>query len=135
MIIVDGEGATKAVTIRVTGAREKKGALDAARTIANSPLVKTAFFGQDPNWGRIMAALGHSDCFFHPDRVSISFDDVLIVEKGTGLGVEAERKSAQIMQQDSFVLKIDLHDGGESGEVQSCDLSKEYIEINADYRS
>jgi glutamate N-acetyltransferase/amino-acid N-acetyltransferase len=123
------------VTIRVTGAREKKEALDAARTIANSPLVKTAFFGQDPNWGRIMAALGRSDCFFHSDRVSISFDDVLMVEKGTGLGAEAERKSAQIMQQDSFVLKIDLHDGGESGEVQTCDFSKEYIEINADYRS
>jgi glutamate N-acetyltransferase/amino-acid N-acetyltransferase len=134
-IVADGEGATKAVTIRVEGARDKDGALAAARTIANSPLVKTAFFGQDPNWGRIMAALGRSDCFFHPDRVSIAFDDVSIVEEGTGLGPEAERKSAQVMQQESFILTIDLHDGSESGEIQTCDFSKEYIEINADYRS
>ncbi|RUM35644.1 MAG: ornithine acetyltransferase [Desulfobulbus sp.] len=135
MIVADGEGATKMVTIRVEGAREQEAALDAARTIANSPLVKTAFFGQDPNWGRIMAALGRSNCFFHPDRVSISFDDVMMVENGLGLGVEAERKAAMVMQQKAFTVHVQLNDGVECGEILTCDLSNEYIAINADYRS
>ncbi len=135
MIVVDGEGATKAVTIRVTGAREKEGALDAARTIANSPLVKTAFFGEDPNWGRIMAALGRSDCFFHPDRVSIAFDEVVMAEQGMGTSAEAEEKAARVMQKDAFTLTVHLHEGKESAEIHTCDFSKEYITINADYRS
>ncbi|HEB70144.1 MAG TPA: bifunctional glutamate N-acetyltransferase/amino-acid acetyltransferase ArgJ [Desulfobulbus sp.] len=135
MIVVDGEGATKAVTIRVTGAGEKGGALNAARTIANSPLVKTAFFGEDPNWGRIMAALGRSDCFFRPDRVSIAFDDVVMAEQGMGAGAEAEREAARVMRRDAFTLTIDLNEGAESAEVLTCDFSKEYITINADYRS
>ncbi len=135
MIVVDGEGATKVVTIRVVGAREEEGALDAARTIANSPLVKTAFFGEDPNWGRIMAALGRSDCFFHPDRVSIAFDEVVMAEQGMGAGPEAEREAARVMRKDAFTLTVHLNDGTESAEVQTCDFSKEYITINADYRS
>ena len=135
MIVVDGEGATKAVTIRVIGAREKEGALDAARTIANSPLVKTAFFGEDPNWGRIMAALGRSGCFFHPDRVSIAFDEVVMAEQGMGAGPEAEQEAARVMRKDTFTLTVHLNDGMESAEVQTCDFSKEYITINADYRS
>ena len=135
MIVVDGEGATKAVTVRVTGAREKEDALDAARTIANSPLVKTAFFGEDPNWGRIMAALGRSDCFFHPDRVSIAFDEVIMAEQGMGAGPEAERKAARVMRKDTFTLTVHLNDGTESAEIQTCDFSKEYVAINADYRS
>ncbi len=135
MIVVDGEGATKAVTIRVTGAGEEESALNAARTIANSPLVKTAFFGEDPNWGRIMAALGRSDCCFHPDRVSIAFDEVVVAEQGMGTGAEAEREAARVMRRDAFTLTVHLHDGTESAEVQTCDFSKEYIAINADYRS
>ncbi len=135
MIVADGEGATKLVTIRVEGAREKEAALDAARTIANSPLVKTAFFGQDPNWGRIMAALGRSGCFFHPDRVSISFDDVMMVENGLGLGPEAEHNAARVMKQKSFIVHVQLNDGVECGEILTCDLSSEYVAINADYRS
>lgn len=135
MIITDGEGATKTVTVRVVGAREKEGAVDAARTIANSPLVKTAFFGEDPNWGRIMAALGRSDCFFRPDRVSIAFDEVIMAEHGMGAGMEAEKKSALVMQKDAFTLTVHLHDGAESAEIQTCDFSREYVSINADYRS
>ena len=135
MIVADGEGATKMVTIRVEGAREQEAALDAARTIANSPLVKTAFFGRDPNWGRIMAALGRSNCFFHPDRVCISFDDVMMVENGLGLGPDAERKAAQVMRQETFTVHVQLNDGVECGEILTCDLSSEYIAINADYRS
>lgn len=135
MIVVDGEGATKCVTVRVAGAREKEDAIDAARTIANSPLVKTAFFGEDPNWGRIMAALGRSACFFNPDRVSIAFDEVLMAEQGMGTGPEAERKAALVMQQDAFTLTVHLHEGTESAEIQTCDFSTEYVTINADYRS
>ncbi len=135
MIVADGEGATKMVTIRVEGACEQEAALDAARTIANSPLVKTAFFGRDPNWGRIMAALGRSNCFFHPDRVCIFFDDVMIVENGLGLGPDAERKAAQVMRQETFTVHVQLNDGVECGEILTCDLSSEYIAINADYRS
>lgn len=135
MIVSDGEGATKMVTVRVVGAREKDGAVDAARTIANSPLVKTAFFGEDPNWGRIMAALGRSSCFFHPDRVSIAFDEVIMAAKGMGTGIKAEKKAALVMHKDSFTLTVDLHDGSESAEIQTCDFSKEYVSINADYRS
>ncbi len=135
MIVRDGEGATKTVTVRVVGARDKKGAVDAARTIANSPLVKTAFYGEDPNWGRIMAALGRSDCFFHPDRVSIAFDEVLMAENGMGAGPTAEQRCAQVMQKDAFTLTVHLNDGAESAEIMTCDFSKEYIQINADYRS
>ena len=135
MIVADGEGATRMVTIRVEGAREQEAALDAARTIANSPLVKTAFFGRDPNWGRIMAALGRSDCFFHPDRVCISFDDVMMVENGLGLGPDAERKAAMVMEQKTFTVHVQLNDGVECGEILTCDLSNEYVAINADYRS
>jgi len=135
MIVRDGEGATKQVTIRVVGARERQDAMAAARTIANSPLVKTAFFGEDPNWGRIMAALGRSDCFFHPERVSIAFDEVVMAEQGLGTGEGAERKAALVMQKEAFTVTVDLHDGKESAQVQTCDFSKEYVAINADYRS
>ena len=135
MVVADGEGATKLVTIRVEGAREETEAVDAARTIANSPLVKTAFFGEDPNWGRIMAALGRSECRFQEERVAIFFDDIMMVDKGMGLGIEAEKMAAKVMKKDKFMLKIHLNDGAESAEIMTCDFSKEYISINADYRS
>jgi len=135
MIVADGEGATKAITIRIEGAREETEALDAARTIANSPLVKTAFFGEDPNWGRIMAALGRSACRFQEDRVSVFFDDALMVDKGLGIGVEAEKLAAEVMKKDKFMVRIQLNDGVESAEIMTCDFSREYIDINADYRS
>ena len=135
MIVEDGEGATKLVTIRVEGAREQEQALDAARTIANSPLVKTAFFGEDPNWGRIIAALGRSACTFRQERVNIRFDDVLMVENGCGLGAAAEKAAADVMRQKRFTVVVQLNDGTESGSIMTCDLSNEYIAINADYRS
>ncbi|NOQ47448.1 MAG: bifunctional glutamate N-acetyltransferase/amino-acid acetyltransferase ArgJ [Desulfobulbaceae bacterium] len=134
-IVADGEGATKLVTVKVTGARDEIGAVNAARTIANSPLVKTAFFGEDANWGRIIAALGRSDCFFNPDRVAISFNDILMVENGIGLGGEAERAATRALQLKEFTVTIDLNDGNESAEVYTCDLSLDYVKINADYRS
>lgn len=134
-IVADGEGATKVVTIRVEGAREEREAVAAAKTIANSPLVKTAFFGEDPNWGRIMAALGRSECRFQEEKIAIFFDDILMVEKGMGLGIEVEKMAAQVMKKDKFMIRIQLNDGAESAEVMTCDFSDEYISINADYRS
>ena len=134
-IVADGEGATKVVTLTVKGAREKQEAMNAAKTIANSALVKTAFFGEDANWGRIVAALGRSECRFRPDKVTISFDDVIMVDKGLGLGAKAEQKASEVLKKKEFAVTIDLHDGTESATVFTCDFSYDYVKINADYRS
>ncbi|MCI5161467.1 MAG: bifunctional glutamate N-acetyltransferase/amino-acid acetyltransferase ArgJ [Candidatus Electrothrix sp. AX5] len=134
-IVSDGEGTTKGVTVRVIGARNKEEAMNGARTIANSALVKTAFFGEDANWGRIIAALGRSGCHFQPDQVSIAFDDAVMVENGLGLGKEAEEKASQVLQQKEFTVTVDLRDGNESVEVFTTDLTCDYVNINADYRS
>lgn len=135
-IVEDGEGATKLVTIKVIHARDADGAMDAAQTIANSALVKTAFFGEDPNWGRIIAALGRSGCRFPTERVELFFDDVRIMENGMGLGGEDTEKAAQeVFKKDTFTVTVDLHDGGASAEVYTCDFSYDYVKINADYRS
>jgi glutamate N-acetyltransferase/amino-acid N-acetyltransferase len=134
-IVADGEGATKVVTIRVTGARQQEGAMTAAQTIANSALVKTAFFGEDANWGRIIAALGRSGCQFQADRVSIAFDDVTMVENGISLGKEVELQAAEVLRKKKFTVTVNLRDGSESAEVFTCDLSCDYVKINADYRT
>lgn len=134
-IIKDGEGATKLITVRVTGARTSECAVKAAQTIANSALVKTAFFGEDANWGRIIAALGRSGCRFKPDRVCISFDQVIMVKDGIGQGDKAEAEASQVMQKEEFAVNVELHDGMETSEVLTCDLSYDYVKINADYRS
>lgn len=134
-IVADGEGATKMVTIRVTGARTDQEALDAARTIANSPLVKTAFFGEDANWGRIIAALGRSQCHFDQHRVAISFDAVRLVENGLYTGAEAEAAATAVLKQRQFTVTIDLSEGEGEAEMYTCDFSYDYVKINADYRS
>jgi len=134
-IVADGEGATKLVTIRVTGARDEQEALNAARTIANSALVKTAFFGEDANWGRIIAALGRSACNFAQERVSISFDAVLLVANGLALGSEREAAATEVLQQKQFTVTVDLNEGNAEAEVYTCDFSYDYVKINADYRS
>ncbi|MBM9535487.1 bifunctional glutamate N-acetyltransferase/amino-acid acetyltransferase ArgJ [Desulfobulbus alkaliphilus] len=135
MIVADGEGATKMVTIRVTGAENEQQAVAAARTIANSALVKTAFFGEDANWGRIIAALGRSKCAFDPDRVAISFDSVLLVANGQAVGGDAEAAATAVMQQQQFTVTVQLQRGRAEAEVYTCDLSFDYVKINADYRS
>jgi len=134
-IIADGEGATKTVTIRVMHAATEKEAEQAARTIANSPLVKTAFFGEDANWGRIIAALGRSGVPFEEDRVDIAFDGVLLVKNGLGLGAAAEASATEVLKQKTFTVTVDLKTGQAAGEIYTCDLSIEYVKINADYRS
>ena len=134
-IVADGEGATKMVTIKVIHAVNEEEAEDAARTIANSPLVKTAFFGEDVNWGRIIAALGRSGAVFEQDRVDISFDDVLLVQDGLAQGTAAEKEATAVLQRRQFTVSVDLKAGEAFAEIYTCDLSLDYIKINADYRS
>ena len=135
MITRDGEGATKLVDVVVNNALSAEDALKAARTVANSSLVKTAFYGQDPNWGRIMAALGRADIEMDETHVDIWINDVQIVSGGLGKGVEAEKQAAQIMTQQEFILSIDLNQGSCRDHIITSDLTHEYININADYRT
>lgn len=134
-IVADGEGATKLVTIRITGARDDFEAMSAAQTIANSALVKTAFFGEDANWGRIIAALGRSECTFDPEKVAISFDQVLLVDNGQVLGDAEEAKATEVLRQRQFTVTVQLQEGHGEAEVYTCDFSYDYVKINADYRS
>ncbi len=134
-IVMDGEGATKCITIRVCGAKEDQDAEIIARTVANSSLVKTAFFGEDANWGRIIAAAGRSGVRFNPDKVDIAFGDVVIVRNGKTLGPEAEEAATRIIRERKFAVCIDLKDGAGCEEVHTCDFSIDYVKINADYRS
>ncbi len=134
-IVSDGEGATKTITIRVSGAKENAEAEKIARTIANSNLVKTAFFGEDANWGRIFAAMGRSGVRFSPDHVDLSFGDVLLVKNGLSLGAEAETAATQVLKDKNITVSIDLKDGPGCEEFYTCDFSIDYVKINADYRS
>ncbi len=133
MIATDGEGATKLVRLQVTGAVDDAQAKAAAMTVANSPLVKTAWFGQDANWGRIMGALGRSGASFDPYRVDILVDDAPLVKGGMDAGEEAS--AAKIMKNREFTVRVDLGAGQGRAEVLTCDLSIDYVKINADYRS
>ena len=134
-IIRDGEGATKLVEIRVTGAKTNADAAKVAFSIANSPLVKTAISGEDPNWGRIVAAIGKSGATADRDRLSIRFGDILVAEKGWRNPKYQEKDGAAYMLQDELVIAVDLGIGRTKRSVWTCDLTNRYIEINADYRS
>lgn len=134
-IVMDGEGATKCITIRVCGAKEDKDAEIIARTVANSSLVKTAFFGEDANWGRIIAAAGRAGVRFNPDKIDIAFGDVVIVRNGRALGTEAEEAATRVLKERKFAVCIDLKDGAGCEEIHTCDFSLDYVKINADYRS
>ncbi|MEA3547141.1 MAG: bifunctional glutamate N-acetyltransferase/amino-acid acetyltransferase ArgJ [Thermodesulfobacteriota bacterium] len=133
-IVADGEGATKLITVRVNGALNRAEAEQAARTVANSALFKTACFGEDANWGRIIGALGRSGVDFDPERVDIGFDDVLMVREGLGLK-ENEEQATNVLKQKEFSVNIDLKNGSGSSEVYTCDFSLDYVRINADYRT
>lgn len=135
MIVADGEGATKFVEITVKGGSSKAAALLAARTVSNSPLVKTALFGEDANWGRILAALGRAGIDFDPQQVQLFFNGVKLVENGLAVGQEAETEVSDILRQSSFSITIDLGQGKAEETVYTCDLSLDYVRINANYRS
>ncbi len=135
MIVRDGEGATKLVEIRVVGAENPESARIAASSVATSSLVKTAFFGEDANWGRIIAAVGYSGIDVDQNRVDISFDQIPVAVNGLAAGVEQEAKATKVLQQDEFVVTIDLHSGVAEWSYYTSDLSYEYVKINADYRT
>ncbi|MBJ6725134.1 bifunctional glutamate N-acetyltransferase/amino-acid acetyltransferase ArgJ [Geomesophilobacter sediminis] len=135
LIVKDGEGATKFVEIRVQGAADHADAKQAALAVANSLLVKTAFFGQDANWGRIIAAVGYSGCEMDQGKVRISFDDVLMVQDGIFTGGDAEAAGTEVLKQKEFTVTIDLRIGSGAATVYTSDLTYDYVRINADYRT
>lgn len=134
-VIRDGEGATKFVEVRVTGAASDSDAHKVALAIANSPLVKTAVAGQDPNWGRIVAAIGKSGAEADRDRLSIKFGDILVAAKGWRNPDYREEDGAAYMKRAELVIAVDMGLGKGKRKVWTCDLTSRYIEINADYRS
>ncbi|MDI6687294.1 MAG: bifunctional glutamate N-acetyltransferase/amino-acid acetyltransferase ArgJ [Desulfobacterales bacterium] len=134
-LIKDGEGATKLVEIVVKGALSDTDAYKIADTVANSNLVKTAFFGEDANWGRIVAAAGRADVPVNPDKIDIFFDDIMMVKNGLGCGKAAEAASTKVLKKPEFAVLIDLHQGKGFSSVFTCDFSIDYVKINADYRS
>jgi glutamate N-acetyltransferase/amino-acid N-acetyltransferase len=134
-VVKDGEGATKLIEILIQGARNKGDAKQAAYAIAHSPLVKTAFFGEDANWGRILCALGHSGVQINPNRIDLFFDRAPVVKKGMGVGLKLEKKAGQILKKRSFTVMVDLHQGKSQFSLLTSDLSIDYVKINASYRS
>jgi glutamate N-acetyltransferase/amino-acid N-acetyltransferase len=135
MIVRDGEGATKLVRIRITGAANDDDARKAATSVATSSLVKTAFFGEDANWGRIIAAVGYSGADVDPGQVKICFDDVPVVRQGISTGKELEAQATAVLKQAEFTVTVDLALGSASAEYYTSDLTYEYVKINADYRT
>jgi glutamate N-acetyltransferase/amino-acid N-acetyltransferase len=133
MLVADGEGASKLIAVTVRGAASRRDALAAARSVANSPLVKTAINGMDPNWGRIMMALGKSSARVDQDKVAISFNDETIVERGMlREGVRMERVR-EIMGGTEYTIAIDMGLGRGDETVWTCDLSEEYVRLNSKY--
>ena len=134
-VIRDGEGATKFVEVRVSGAASPEDAHRTAIAIANSPLVKTAIAGQDPNWGRIIAAIGKSGAAAERDKLTIHFGDILVAKDGWRNPDYIEADGAAYMRQQDLIIAVDLGLGRSAKSVWTCDLTNRYIEINADYRS
>ena len=135
LIIKDGEGASKFITIKVTGAKSKKSAKIIAFSIANSPLVKTAIAGEDANWGRIIMAVGKSGQPANRDKIKIYIGDEQVTQNGMVYENYSELRATEHLKQDNIFLKIDVGIGKSSSTVYTCDLTHKYIDINADYRS
>jgi len=134
-IVLDGEGATKLVNITVKNAKSYDDAKTCAFKIANSPLVKTMFFGSDPNWGRLMASVGASLIEIDPDIIDIYFNDLKYVENSSLIEPSLEKKVHEIMLTKEYNITIDLKIGNSDATVMTCDFSYDYVKINADYRS
>ncbi|MHC0052082.1 bifunctional glutamate N-acetyltransferase/amino-acid acetyltransferase ArgJ [Actibacterium sp. D379-3] len=134
-VVKDGEGATKFVEVAVTGADSAADARKVALSIANSPLVKTAVAGEDPNWGRVVMAVGKSGAKADRDLLSIRFGDIAVAEKGWVAPSYTEEAGATYMKQPELVIGVDLGLGTGAATVWTCDLTHRYIDINADYRS
>ena len=131
----DGEGVTKVVKIVVAGAKTARAARQVSHVIATSSLVKTALFGGDANWGRIMAAIGRAGVPIDPAKVALKFDDVAMVKNGQGLGSHAERRLSRVFHRKEFTIRADLGQGTGTAHMWTTDLSYDYVRINASYRS
>ena len=135
-IVRDGEGASKFITIRVEGGRSTEECSKAAYAIAHSPLVKTAFFASDPNLGRILAAIGYAGIEeLDVNRVQLFLDDVLVAENGGRALAYLEQDGQRVMKQSEIMVRVVLNRGGAHATVWTCDLSYDYVKINASYRS
>ena len=133
-LVRDGEGASKFIEIQVRGARAEAEAKQAAMTVATSNLVKTAIYGMDANWGRVICAVGYSGVEVDPDRLSLWFDDLHLVKDGRPHNVDEER-AAEILAQDEITITVDLGQGEAQATVWTCDLTHDYVSINAHYRT
>jgi glutamate N-acetyltransferase/amino-acid N-acetyltransferase len=131
-VVKDGEGATKFISIMVKGAKSKSDARCAAYSIANSNLVKTAFFGEDPNWGRIIAALGASGIYMEKEKISLSMGDMLIFAQNSPVDINTN-KLKDVFHKDRIDIQVDLGAGDKSYYVYTSDLSYDYVKINAEY--
>ena len=131
MIAIDGEGATKLIEVIVKGARTEADAEKVSRAIANSLLVKTAIYGEDPNWGRIMAAIGYSGVDVQEEKISISLNGIKLVSRGKGTGNEASLRKT--LSKKEIIITVDLSLGKKEAKVLTCDLTEGYIKINASY--
>lgn len=134
MIVEDGEGATRVVRVEVRGARTEKDAQRIARTVASSNLVKTAVFGADPNWGRVLAAAGRAGVELDPNLVDVFIGDVLVAKDGAAVEFD-EARARDALASKEVLIAVDLHAGFESSVAYTCDLTYEYVRINASYRS
>ncbi len=134
-LVRDGEGVTKLVEVRVKGAASRMDAEKIADTISHSPLVKTAFFGEDANWGRIIGAAGRSGAAVDPDKIDLFFDAVQMVKGGIGCGKQAESMATQVLKKPEFVVTLDMNLGSHQAFLITCDFSIDYVKINADYRT
>jgi glutamate N-acetyltransferase / amino-acid N-acetyltransferase len=135
-IVRDGEGATKFITVKVDGGRAKEECRQVAYAIAHSPLVKTAFFASDPNLGRILAAVGYAGIAdLDQSMIDLFLDNVHVATHGGRHPEYREEDGARVMQQSEITVRVDLHRGAASATVWTCDLSHQYVSINADYRS
>ena len=129
----DGEGATKFVTVTVRGAKSEKDAARAARAVAKSPLAKTSWFGRDPNWGRVLAAVGYSGAEVVDTSAEVFYDKVWAFRRGQVAGEAQLAKLAKVLEKDAFEVVVDLHLGTGESSVYTCDFSLDYVHINADY--
>ena len=135
-IVRDGEGATKFITVEITGGRDTAECAKVAYAIARSPLVKTAFFASDPNWGRILAAVGYAGLDdLEIDRVNVYLGDVRIVRAGGRAGDYTEARGQAVMAQDEITVRVQLGRGSAQTTVWTCDFSYDYVRINAEYRT
>ena len=134
-VVIDGEGAKKFITISVKNCKSENDAKKIGFSIANSPLVKTAIAGEDPNWGRIIMAIGKSGASLNVDDLSIKFGDISIIQNGK-LNINYDEKIAsEYVKNDNIEMHVDISNGSKNFTVYTMDLTKKYIEINADYRS